>query len=426
MNDQIIEKLRELVLLRDKIKLKKARDPLTHAATCRKLLEKLCGSGYETEINVLVAAVHAQIPTDILAWPPGAPIVGLLQGLSQQLAESHALQEAVARWAVYTWATALDMYVPPPALFETPPPAETREFFSTLRLEILFRRRDDPQSTWQKVAETPGSLVLPPEYDCGIRPLEVSYRNLRLWAQSFEKPEYISYLDLSGVAISDSNLEYLHDFTELRALSLAGTPINGEGFTHLESLPLTQVELQNCELLSDEGLKCIARLRRLQRLDLGGCTAITVKGLRALATLPRLKVLYLNGCTALEEEVLEVLAQFPELQELDLSQSVINGLGFVSFRNNQTLKVLELDNCPHLNDDGVAHLLYLKGLEILSLGNTAISDRALDYLATLPRLQRLHLHHCPNVSDAKIRQLRARRQVLVEPLQRQRVILGGS
>lgn len=417
MNNQPRKKLRKLVANRHTIKAQKGRDPVIDPATCEEFLRQGCKADCFQEINVLVAAVREGVPADIEAWPPTAPIAQHLQQLSKQLSERQALVKSAAHWAVEAWAEALHRHTPAPA----PAP-----FFSTLRMEVLVRARDLPQAEWRLWGETPGTLDLPHEHDIGVRPKGVDYTNLKLWAQSFESPERISYVDLSRLALSDPYLEYLSIFTELRALALPSTPITGEGFSYLEALPLTQVALSNCNMLSDQGLASIARLRRLRRLDLSYCTAITARGLRTLQQVPHLRVLYLQGCTALQEDALEVLALFPELRTLDLSQTAITGLGFLNFRNNQALKILELNGCLRLSDDNVAHLLHLNALETLSLGNTVISDRALDYLASLPRLRRLHLHDCRNVCDAKIEGLRAQTPIAVftTPATRPPIILG--
>lgn len=417
MNDLPRQKLHDIVAQRSAIKALKGLDPLTDAATCEGELQALCGTGYAMEINVLIAAVRESVPADIEAWPPGSPIEAHLQRLSEQLAEHHALVKSAARWVVEAWADALGV----PVALPTPP-----LFFSTLKMRVLVRPQNDPKGTWLFFGETPGTLELPPDHAIGIRPEGVNYTNLKLWADSIEMPKRIHYLDLSKLSLADPCLEHLAIFKELKALNLSSTAVTGEGFAHLESLPLAQVNLSNCKMLSDQGLSHVGKLKRLRRLDLSRCTAITARGLPALEQLPKLKTFYLEGCTTLQEDALEPLAALPQLKNLDLSQTLITGLGFLHFRNNHVLQELALEGCPRLNDDGVAHLLHLSVLETLYLGNTAISDKALDYLAGLPSLRRLHLYNCRYVTEAKISAMPSHITILRDPGPRKPIILGQA
>ncbi len=405
MNDLPRQRLHELVARRSKIKATKHRDPVVHAATFRKQLQKLVGDDHITEVNVLTAAVRDQIPADIKAWPHGTPIAEHLDRLSARLAEHHALREDAARWAVEAWAEALGVLEMPEPEHAAEP--ESSLFFSTWDMQVLKRSMNDPLASWEPLPDkTPGSVSIPPQCDLGLRPAGVKYTNLRLWTESFDAPERVRYLDLSGARLIDSAVESLRCFTNLEVLNLASTSITGEGLVHLAALPLKELNLANCNMLSDQGLSSVSKLSQLRHVDLSRDTAITHLGIQHLQQLPQLHTLILDGCATLSEEVLAQLAVFPQLEELDLSRTSMTGIGLLYFRRNRKLRILALDGCRQLQDDHVAHLLHLGSLESLALQDNAITDRALDHVAKLPELRWLYLHNCMGVSQERITALR--------------------
>jgi hypothetical protein len=78
------------------------------ARRCDALLNDLCGS-YRREINVLVNAVEERVPLDLLAGAGSIPPELLLTRLEKRLEDQTALTAEAARWAVESWALALDV-----------------------------------------------------------------------------------------------------------------------------------------------------------------------------------------------------------------------------------------------------------------------------------------------------------------------------
>ena len=74
---------------------------------CESLLNDLCGS-YRREINVLVNAIEERVPLDLLAGAGSMPLELLLTRLEKRLAEQTAMTGEAARWAVESWALALN------------------------------------------------------------------------------------------------------------------------------------------------------------------------------------------------------------------------------------------------------------------------------------------------------------------------------
>ncbi|HRU94961.1 MAG TPA: hypothetical protein P5195_07030 [Anaerolineae bacterium] len=423
MNELVRQKLRELVQQRQAIKAAKGHDPVLHGGTCRRQLEKLCGDGCLTEINVLTTAVRDQIPADIEAWPAGAPIAEHLERLTAQFMEHYALREDAARWAVEAWAEALGMagaapsLIPPPAPDPTPAGAAPSRFtpspvtgapllFSTWRMTVLTRPRGGAHEEWVVKGESPPPFTPSPGEDLGVRPEGLDYPQIGLWASSFRMPERIRYLDLSDRALFDPYLDCLTLFTGLMELNLERTDITGEGLSSLQDQPLTWLSLQACKNLSDKGLEAVGRLRNLQYLDLSDCNGITAQGLWHLRALTELRVLRLERCTLLQEETLAPLAAIPRLEELDLSETRISGVGFLHFHHNRVLRRLSLEGCKRVTSETVVHLLNLEALEVLHLGWTAMGDEALEHLKALPNLRKLDVSGCTRLTGDKLDELR--------------------
>ena len=83
-------------------------DVCSDARRCENLLKDLCGS-YRREINVLVNAIEERVPLDLLAANRSMPLELLLARLEKRLEEQTALTDEAARWAVESWALALNL-----------------------------------------------------------------------------------------------------------------------------------------------------------------------------------------------------------------------------------------------------------------------------------------------------------------------------
>ena len=81
---------------------------ISDARRCESLLNDLCGS-HRREINVLINALEERIPIDLLNGAGSMPMELLLNRLEKRLEEQTAMTAEAARWAVESWATALDL-----------------------------------------------------------------------------------------------------------------------------------------------------------------------------------------------------------------------------------------------------------------------------------------------------------------------------
>lgn len=90
------------------ILVKHGKEICSDARRCESLLNDLCGS-YRREINVLVAAIEERVPLDLLAGNRSMPLELLLTRIEKRLEEQTALTAEAARWAVESWALALEI-----------------------------------------------------------------------------------------------------------------------------------------------------------------------------------------------------------------------------------------------------------------------------------------------------------------------------
>jgi hypothetical protein len=72
------------------------------------LLNEYSGGAYEVERNALVLALEDKIPQELLKPHKGFTLINKSVRLRKRLMENHNLPEDLARWAIETWAKALE------------------------------------------------------------------------------------------------------------------------------------------------------------------------------------------------------------------------------------------------------------------------------------------------------------------------------
>lgn len=99
MNEQVRQKLREIII-------RHGRQMLSDARLCESLLRDYCGQ-YKKEIFVLVCAVREQVAADLLISQDTVPREMLHTLLVKRLQNNLALTEEASRWAVEAWSQAV-------------------------------------------------------------------------------------------------------------------------------------------------------------------------------------------------------------------------------------------------------------------------------------------------------------------------------
>lgn len=239
------------------------------------LLRDYCGQ-YRREVSVLVMALEERVPMDMLSAPRSAPREVLLARMTTRLCDHLALSEPAARWAVASWALALNLVskeeleaieqttAAPKAVVAAPAPtASTQE-------------RVQPEQAAQATqpAQVKGIIVSSKgdgQYTSITEALEAASPGMRLLirpglyneALIIEKPvEIIGDGPVEDIVIRSTASSCIQMRTEQAALSgltLRGRAAGGTGgaafFT--VDVPRGKLTLHNCDVTSDT-FSCVA------------------------------------------------------------------------------------------------------------------------------------------------------------------------
>ncbi|KAI3925182.1 hypothetical protein MKW92_024021 [Papaver armeniacum] len=124
---------------------------------------------------------------------------------------------------------------------------------------------------------------------------------------------------------------------------------------------LTSVRLSSC-LIDDEGLGVLARCyTSLEEVDLGNCQRITNKGLKVLAKCcASLKKVIFSECPRISDKGLQVLAECcASLEEVELGRcQKISDKGLeILAKRCAFLKIVNLTDCQGITDSGISFII---------------------------------------------------------------------
>lgn len=234
---------------------------------------------------------------------------------------------------------------------------------------------------WEMVGQAKGNVQVPIDKDVQLAVSEARSRDVS--ALTTLKPNDLQVLTL--VNIDDATLAHLAGLTGLRQLALYSSPeFKGEGLAHLSRLTALEALLLGHSGLMDNGLKYIASIRSLRRLDLS-YTQITDAGLVHLRDLASLEKLTAYGVN-ITGNGFSALVGLDSLRELSLNHSAITDEGLGHLAKLKSLEKLSLYNTSTSNV-GLAMISELKSLRELNLGNTNVTDAGVGYLAKLTSLE---------------------------------------
>jgi len=240
-------------------------------------------------------------------------------------------------------------------------------------------------------------------------------------------------LILSGDKFSDDGLKHLSRHNRLTYVRIARRKLTEKGLRELARIPsLSRLELSgsggitnagavaiggirtltklSLEDITDDGLDEIGRLANLKSLALD-CTRISDKGLRHLPRLKKLSFLELSETGLLTDNCFESIAAIEGLTELHFDSDKITGAKIGKLSRLPNLAVLDLGHpLGIMKDEGLTDIATLKALRALSLDGTKVGFDKIPNVADL-KLATLSLARCPVSNDglsqiSKIRQLK--------------------
>ena len=185
----------------------------------------------------------------------------------------------------------------------------------------------------------------------------------------------------------------LHDCQKITDTALGHI---GAGLRALRTL-----DISFCVGVSDDGLRCIARLPLLHELHASACDGLTDVGIAYLAAASRLTILDVAFCMHVTDRALLLLirssANMPHLRHLYLSACAITDEGIEHITNvSGELRSLGIGQCLGITDSGLAMVAdRLKFIEYIDVyGCTLVTSTGLDKLRQLPSLKMLNLSLC--------------------------------
>jgi len=209
----------------------------------------------------------------------------------------------------------------------------------------------------------------------------------RMKVASFPKIEEIS---LDRCTLSEATLQSIAASKSIKRIRLLGSNVSNAGLAYLKDMvQLELLDLNECEQISDVGVKHLQGLTRLRNLSLWG-PQITDKGLAYLSKFTDLSALTIRKCDVTDRGF-EVLSRMRKLKELDLAFTDAGDGALDSMASVNVISKLKL-RASGVTPNGIAsHIFKFANLTLLDLGETNMNDAAMTAIGKMTRLEDLNL-----------------------------------
>lgn len=202
--------------------------------------------------------------------------------------------------------------------------------------------------------------------------------------------------------LSDQGVSKLAKLPHIYGLSLKGcSGITSKSIIAFEQVPLGYVDLDETHV-DDDAMEALSHIPTLQAVKIGH-TAVTDKGIAALAKLPGLKVLELRGLENVTDKGLEPVGKMKSLINLDIGFNRDLGPCLKYFKEVDPI-IFELQRTG-VHDEDLGPLLGMKRLNTLGLQDTPITDDSFKVLKQLKSVTILDIRNCQHISQAGAEQL---------------------
>ena len=201
-----------------------------------------------------------------------------------------------------------------------------------------------------------------------------------------------------GAGVLDAHFAPFAQRTDLESLQITYTKtITDAALMHFAKHRDLRVLRLDCEQVTDEGLKQLAGLTKLEELRIAGSAARgTVLQTFAKAPLKKLSIRGLTDSSA------RTLAAFPDLVEIECLDGELSSAGLGHLAGLKNLANLDLTGCQLIDDAGFAALSELRLLQALVLQHTKAGDAAVRSMSKMQQLSRLQLGS-PSLTDRGMR-----------------------
>lgn len=213
--------------------------------------------------------------------------------------------------------------------------------------------------------------------------------------------------ELRGLSIKhiheaiDPYLIYLKNLPNIEELHLDGSLFGDAGSVHLETLAELKILTMGRTNITDEGMRNLSGLMKLEKLELGGCKNVTDSGLSSMKGLTKLQILSLHE-TGVSSTGISHLENLTDMRTLDLPDGMTDESCYY-LRKMERLYSLDLPNST-ITSRGAQYLSQLNRLRILRLMDSKIDHDALKIIGQMKRLESLNLEGA-TVTDADVEAL---------------------
>jgi hypothetical protein len=217
--------------------------------------------------------------------------------------------------------------------------------------------------------------------------------------------------------LTADELDALGSCDRLRELMMIAAVMTDEGLARLSHDTLLQNLYCFKPKITDAGVKHLANLTSLKKLELLRVPELTDASLAHIAGLTNLEEINLSG-TSITGSGLVHLAGLGKLKTLSIPNSALDDNALSSIGRLTGLRKLYIGGRGTYTDTGVAKLSSLANLTDLGIGSDACTDACLAHLSGLTKLETLQID-CPQVTDLWLDRMGAMKSL-------RHVMIGGA
>lgn len=230
-----------------------------------------------------------------------------------------------------------------------------------------MRQQDDYQSKWQRVKLDENMTAVVAEdgvVDSDLNAITklnvpgVILKRSRITNSGLHKMRDmpLRYLNLEQTPIDDSAIPHIAKFKEMKFLGLSETGVTDDGITRLSGLrAITGLELDGVDRITDKGLASIVeQWPDMQNLNLAN-TSVTKQGILELEKLPNLRSLALARLL-LSDDAMRVVLSLSKLEVLSLIEVEFAPEFLEQIPKMPSLRLLSIGCLPGVDDKGYAEL----------------------------------------------------------------------
>lgn len=202
----------------------------------------------------------------------------------------------------------------------------------------------------------------------------------------------IKCINAKGMNLTPTAWKNLSEIKTLEEIVFEKSNVSDADLKHFENhLHLYIVILGNCPGITDDGVRSVARVRHLSKLDLTN-SKVTDDGLKVLRNCPDLYRLYLDR-TKIGDQGIQNLKPAPKLFDLhllDCPKVTVKSIDFIA-QTWPKLAYLEMGGATSITTEELESIRPLKNLGHLSIEGIVVTDPILQMLGSKTRLTELYI-----------------------------------